>query len=54
MKGTHPVVAGDERLKGDVVLGGQPQSEGGYCGETACTTGNCLFNKKGTAITCKS
>ena len=52
-KGTYPVVTGDEPLKGVVVLGGQTQAEAGYCGETAFTAGNCVFNKKGNAITCK-
>jgi hypothetical protein len=50
-KGTYPVVAGDEPLKGVVVLGGQVQAEAGYCGETAF--GNCVFNGKGTSVTCK-
>jgi cysteine-rich repeat protein len=52
-KGTYPVVAGDEPLKAVVVLGGLPEAEAGYCGETAYTAGNCLFNKKVNAITCE-
>jgi hypothetical protein len=52
-KATYPVVAGDEPLKGIVVLGGQAQSAAGACGETAFVAGNCTFNRKGNTMTCK-
>ncbi|HZR81128.1 MAG TPA: hypothetical protein VFD92_08520 [Candidatus Binatia bacterium] len=53
MKSSYPVVAADDPLNGAVILGGQSQAEAGYCGETTFGVGNCVFNHKGTAITCK-
>lgn len=52
-KANYPVVAGDEPVKGVVVLGGQAQSEAGYCGETAFGAGDCAFNRKANTLTCR-
>jgi len=51
--GTFPVVSGDEPVKAIVVMGGQPSSDAGECGETAFTSMQCGYNGAGNKLTCK-
>jgi hypothetical protein len=50
--GFYPVVAGDEPLKGIVVLGDQTDAVAGACGESAFAKADCAFNTGATMLNC--
>ncbi len=52
-KATYPIVAGDEPLRGIVVLGGPSAGTQGRCGETAFVPGDCNFNGSQATLVCK-
>lgn len=52
-RGTYPIVAGDEPIKATLVLGGQPASIAGQCGETVFVAADCSFNRRMNKLTCK-
>jgi hypothetical protein len=51
-RSTYPIVAGDEPLRVAVVLGDQAAAASGYCGESAYVAGDCVFNRRGSVLTC--
>lgn len=51
--GTFPVVPADNPIKAIVVMGGQPSSDAGECGETNFSALQCKFNTPLNKDTCK-
>ena len=52
-RGTYQVGIADSPVNATFVLGGQPASEAGLCGETAFAAERCRFNRNGQTIGCR-